>query len=126
MKIDIPKMITARQEELLREFDAESSEKSSRGILGSVADAAEGKEDGCKDEDSHDKEKKAQWRKQNQFCRNIGVSTTLINKQQVYEGIKRKLRVYSDTHYLRVRHEKESLEPLWNKEVECTVLVDRK
>ena len=60
MKIDIPKMITARQEELLREFDAESSEKSSRGILGSVADAAEGKEDGCKDEDSHDKEKKAQ------------------------------------------------------------------
>jgi len=58
VKIDIPKMITARQEELLREFDAESSEKSSRGISGTVVDVAEGQEDGCKDEDLNDKEKK--------------------------------------------------------------------
>ena len=36
VKIDIPKKITARQEELPREFDAES-EKSCRGISGRVS-----------------------------------------------------------------------------------------
>ena len=67
IKIDIPKKITARQEELLREFDAES-EKSGRGISGRVADAAgsafervfgksKGKKTDDKDEDSHGKEK---------------------------------------------------------------------
>jgi len=55
VKIDIPKKITTRQEEQMGEIDAES-EKSSRGISGRVADAAEGQENGCKYEDSHDKE----------------------------------------------------------------------
>jgi DnaJ-class molecular chaperone len=39
LKITIPKKITARQEELLREFDAES-EKSGLGISGRLAQAA--------------------------------------------------------------------------------------
>ena len=57
-----------------------------------------------------------------QFCRNIGVSTTLINKQQVYEGIKRKLRVYSDTHSCTAR---ERITGTTVKERKLNVLVDR-
>jgi len=64
-------------------------EKRSRGISGRVTDAAEGQEDGWQGRRFtwQKGREEAQWWKQNQYCSIIWEFD--INKQQVYEGIKR-------------------------------------
>ncbi|HUS89211.1 MAG TPA: hypothetical protein VMW91_07580 [Desulfosporosinus sp.] len=85
MKIDIPKKITARQEELLREFDAESNRRREVVVF---RDAwrmrLKDKKTDAKDEDSHDKKEEKKLNDGNKIIWEFD-----INKQQVYEGIKR-------------------------------------
>lgn len=68
VKIEIPKEVTARQEELLREFDEEAKELG-KGVTGRIAEAAgsafksffgKGHKDGKKDADEDEPEEKKQ------------------------------------------------------------------